>query len=141
MKKNLKLLALLVLFIVLIVPLVYLVSSVRCLADKKLLDLLSLEILNNDSLIGTLLMFIILPILGWIVLELTDMVLEVSFLFSGSVFSLSVLFGGYLIFFIEDGFLLSPLSFAGSMICFLMIVLLIRTCLIWQERRVIKKTE
>lgn len=140
MKKNLKLVGLLALFLVLIIPIFYLGSSIRSVADQELLDLLSLEILNNeDSLIGTLLMFIILPILGWIVLELTDMVLEVSFLFSGFIFSLSALFGGYLMFFIGDGFFLSSLSFVGGMISFFMILLLMRTCLIWQSRRAVKK--
>lgn len=142
MKKNLKLVGLLALFLVLIIPIFYLGSSIRSVADQKLLEITSLEILNNeDSLIGTLLMFIVLPILGWIVLELTDMVLEVSFLFSGFIFSLLALFGGYLMFFIGDGFFLSSLSFVGGMITFFMSMLLIRTFLLWKARRAIKEAE
>lgn len=122
--KKLKLVVLLILFIVLIIPIFYLV-----LPDKS----------NNEhSLIRMFLLFILFPILGWVILELTDIVLEVPFLFSGFIFSLSALFGGYLIF-VKDGFMLDPLSLVGGINIFFMSLLLMRTFLLWQSRRAVKK--
>lgn len=140
MKKSLKLVGLLALFIVLIVPLVYLVSSVRSLADENLLRMTSLEVLTNKSFLSKGLIFTltVLP-LGWLVIELTDMTRQVNLLFSSISFCLESILGFYLLS-TNDGSL-SVLPFAGGIISFFMSLLLIRTCLIWQERRAIKKTE
>ncbi len=138
--KNLKLVVLLVLFIVLIVPLVYLVSPIRSVADQKLLEITPLEILNNEnSLVSIPVLIIIAIFLAWVIFELTNMTEEVNLLFSSISFCLESILGIYLISSTRDGFFLSTLSFVGVMITFFMSLLLMRTCLIWQSRRAVKK--
>ena len=92
---------------------------------------------NRDFSLRIFALIILVIPLGKSIFNLTDLVVEVKPLFSSISFVLCAIVGVYLIIYGENAFL--PL--AGGMICFLMIVLLIRTCLIWQERRAIKKAE
>lgn len=140
MKKNLKLVGLLALFLVLIIPIFYLGSSIRSVADQKLLEITSLEILNNKNSLVSIPVLIITAIpLAWVIFELTDMIEEVNLLFSSISFCLESILGIYLISSTRDGFFLSTLSFVGVMIIFFMSLLLMRTFLLWQSRRAVKK--
>ena len=113
--KNLKLVVLLVLFIVLMVGLSY----------------------NRDFSLRIFALIILVIPLGKSIFNLTDLVVEVKPLFSSISFVLCAIVGVYLIIYGENAFL--PL--AGGMICFLMIVLMIRSIFVWRDRRAIKKTE
>lgn len=135
--KNLKLVVLLVLFIVLMVGLSYIGFPVGTTCLDEYPGKVSTPGSNRDFSLRIFALIILVIPLGKSIFNLTDLVVEVKPLFSSISFVLCAIVGVYLIIYGENAFL--PL--AGGMICFLMIVLLIRTCLIWQERRAIKKAE
>ena len=136
--KNLKLVALLVLFIVLVVGLSYFGFPVRTTCLDEYPGKVSTPGSNRDFSLKIFALIICVILLGKSIFSLIDLVVEVKPLFSSIAFVLCAIVGVHLIIYGEN-FAFLPL--AGSMICFLMILLLIRTCLIWQERRAIKKTE
>ena len=135
--KNLKLVVLLVLFIVLMVGLSYIGFPVGTTCLDEYPGKVSTPGSNRDFSLRIFALTILAIPLEKSIFNLTDLVVEVKPLFSSISFVLCAIVGVYLIIYGENAFL--PL--AGGMICFLMIVLLIRTCLIWQERRAIKKAE
>ena len=136
--KKWKLVALLVLFIVLVVGLSYFGFPVRTTCLDEYPGKVSTPGSNRDFSLKIFALIICVILLGKSIFSLIDLVVEVKPLFSSISFVLCAIVGVHLIIYGEN-FAFLPL--AGSMICFLMILLLIRTCLIWQERRAIKKTE
>lgn len=136
--KNLKLVVLLVLFIVLMVGLSYIGFPVGTTCLDEYPGKVSTPGSNRDFSLKIFALIICGIFLGESIFSLTDLVVEVNPLFSSISFVLCSIVGVHLIIYGEN-FAFLPL--AGSMICFLMIILLIRTCLIWQERRAIKKAE
>ena len=93
---------------------------------------------NRDFSLRLFALIILVMALGKSLFNLTDLVVEVKPLFSSISFVLCTIVGVHLIIYGEN-FAFLPL--AGSMICFLMIVLMIRSIFVWRDRRTIKKTE
>ena len=131
--KNLKLVVLLVLFIVLMVGLSYIGFPVGTTCLDEYPGKVSTPGSNRDFSLRIFALIILVIPLGKSIFNLTDLVVEVKPLFSSISFV-----GVYLIIYGEN-FAFLPL--AGGMICFLMIVLMIRSIFVWRDRRAIKKTE
>lgn len=136
--KNLKLVVLLVLFIVLMVGLSYIGFPVGTTCLDEYPGKVSTPGSNRDFSLRIFALIILVIPLEKSIFNLTDLVVEVNPLFSSISFVLCAIVGVYLIIYGEN-FAFLPL--AGGMICFLMIVLMIRSIFVWRDRRAIKKTE
>lgn len=136
--KNLKLVVLLVLFIVLTIGLSYFGFPFRTTCLDEYPGKVSTPGSNRDFSLRISALIICVILLGKSIFALTDLALEVKPLFSATSFALCSIVGVHLIIYGEN-FAFLPL--AGSMICFLMILLMIRSIFVWRDRRAIKKTE
>jgi hypothetical protein len=135
MKKNLKLVGLLVLFTVLVVVLFYFVLPIRSTCLDECPGKIASTGNRGSFFWGLFVLAIIAVFLGKIIFMLTDLVAEVNSLFSVFFIALMLTLGGYLM----TSNIFPTLPFAGGIITFFMSLLLMRTCLIWQSRRAVKK--
>ena len=135
MKKNLKLVGLLALFTVLVVVLFYFVLPIRSTCLDECPGKIASTGNRGNFFWGLFVLAIIAVFLGKIIFMLTDLVAEVNFLFSAFSVALMLTLGMYLM----TSNIFPTLPFAGGMITFFMSLLLMRTGLIWRDRRAVKK--